>query len=109
MAQAAPLTLKTLFDSVPELTHLWNDVKDQETELLAMAKDDSLNNNNGLVDYFEDLKIPQNKRYRVKGRLLAILRQEERSGMCNILFSVVFVLFSFLMCLVLFCPLLTCW
>ena len=31
MAQAAPLTLKTLFDSVPELTHLWNDVKDQET------------------------------------------------------------------------------
>ena len=64
-------------------------------KIKKLAKDDSLNNNNGLVDYFEDLKIPQNKRYRVKGRLLAILKQEERSGMCNILFSVVFILFAF--------------
>ena len=75
------LTLKELFDSVPELTNLWNTVEPLESEMLAVAEDDIKNNHDGLSYYFNDLKIPQDKRFRVRGRLLAILKQSQQFGM----------------------------
>ena len=72
MAAAAP-SLQQLFDDIPALTNLWNDVAGAERDLVSTAKDDRDNNRNNLDNYFIDLHIPQNLRYRVRGRLLAIV------------------------------------